>query len=620
MTETKRESASILNVSLSSIYRPNNPLKRIFSGPALSSLDKMMSLPTIRYYYHSLPRCDDSFLFIEKVLERLEIQYSPPLDQKKRIPEAGPLIVVANHPFGGIDGLILTSILSRLRQDVRILANHYLGFFSELQPILFPVDPFGKKISVNKNAASLLNAATWVKNGGLLITFPAGEVSHFSIAKSKITDPPWHSTIGRLVHLTGTSVLPVFFHGKNSSLFHIAGLVHPRLRTVLLPRELLKKRSMSIRYKIGHQIQYKRLSDIKDHRTLTSYLRFRTELLGKSSLSKNKILSFPISYRKTKFVTSVTIPEKGSVLLKEIESLPENHNLLQNGDFSVYWAQCTQIPHILREIGRLREMTFRATGEGTGKPVDLDRFDHTYIHLFLWNEKKHEIVGAYRLGRTDEILAREGKRGLYTYTLFKYRDAFLNKMSPSLEMGRSFVRLEYQRSYSALLLLWKGIGRYIANNIKYRYLFGAVSISKAYQSYSRQLMVSFLKMNHGIPHLSKMIKPRSPYRMKHTPSGIKHMIYCNGDIEEVSSWISCIEKDDKGVPVLIKQYLKLGGKILCFNVDQHFSDVLDGLIFVDLLESDQKILARYMGESELKCFLEYYSNKNELLLQKLRVV
>jgi putative hemolysin len=187
-------------------------------------------------------------------------------------------------------------------------------------------------------------------------------------------------------------------------------------------------------------------------------------------------------------------------------------------------------------------------------------------------------------------------------------------------MGSSFIREEYQKSYSALLLLWKGIGQYIVDNVKYRYLFGAVSISNDYQSYSRKLMVSFLRMNHGTPHLSKMIKPKTPYRIIHARSKVKHALKWSNNIEEVSSFVSGIEKDDKGVPVLPRQYLKLGGKILCFNVDREFGNVLDGLIFVDLLKTDEKILERYFGEWGMKRYFEYHSYNGEYPLQKIQSV
>ncbi|MBN1904772.1 MAG: lysophospholipid acyltransferase family protein [Deltaproteobacteria bacterium] len=603
------EAINILEHPLSNLYRPENRILKLFSDAALTTLDSLMALPAIREYYHNMPESNDPFSFIENALETLGIKYDT-LTRKIKIPERGPLIVVSNHPFGGIDGLVLASIISKARKDVRILANHYLGLFKELEPILFPVDPFLNRRSIGKNTRAILKAASWVKNGGLLITFPAGEVSHFSIKKRNIADPPWHNTISRIVHLTESAVLPVYFYGDNSPLFHFAGIVHPRFRTALLPRELLKKRCSEIGYKIGHTIPYKRLADITDTGALTSYLRFRTELLSRSVEHNDKILPFK---KKSENISSGKIiiePVKSDILAGELLQLPDDQKLISTDDFSVYCAEYLQVPHVLREIGRLREITFRSTGEGTGNSIDLDRFDQTYTHIILWNEKNQEIAGAYRLGRTDEILAREGKKGLYTSTLFKYRNSFLNNYSPALEMGRTFIREEYQRSYSALLLLWKGIGQYVVNHMKYRYLFGAVSISKEYKSYSRKLMVSFLEMNHGIPHLSRLIKPRTPFRIISSRPGINRALHWGDDIEEVSSWISGIEKDDKGVPVLLRQYLKLGGRIISFNVDERFSDVLDGLILVDLMESDEKLLSRYMGEQGLKQFREYHSEKN----------
>jgi putative hemolysin len=605
------ETINILNASLSDMYRPGNPIKKGIAGLALSSLDRFMALPAIRDCYNSLPESDDPFIFIENALMMLGIKYHP-LMKKKAIPESGPLIIVSNHPFGGIDGLVLASIISTVRQDIRILANHYLGLFKELRPILFSVDPFLKRASISNNAHSILKAASWVKKGGALITFPAGEVSHLSIKKREIADPKWHNTIGRLVHITGATVLPVFFNGNNSPLFHLTGLIHPRLRTALLPRELLKKRRKEIGYNIGQPIPYKRLANISEAGDLTAYLRFRTDLLGRREKRDKKALPFKKRAKNTMQGTAIIAPENRDTLAMELLKLPSDQKLISTDDFSVYWAQYSQIIHSMREIGRLREITFRSTGEGTGKDVDIDRFDQTYIHIILWNEIKQEIVGAYRLGRCDEILSREGKSGLYTSTLFKYRNSFLNSFGPALEMGRTFIREEYQRSYSALLLLWKGIGQYVVNNMKYRYLFGAVSISRDYNSYSRKLMVSFLEMNHGIPHLSKLIKPRTPFRIISSRPGINRALHWVDDIEEVSSWISGIEKDDKGVPVLLRQYLKLGGKIISFNVDPTFSDVLDGLIIVDLMESDEKLLSRYMGEQGLKLFKEYHSENNRI--------
>ena len=291
-------SKSILDCHLSSIYRLNNPVKRLISAPALSSLDKLMSLPTIRNYYHCLPKCDNPFNFIDNALEKLEIRYAPETHYSKVIPSSGPLIVVSNHPFGGIDGLILTSILSKARQDIRIIANHFLGLFPELKPILFPVNPFGHKSSVKTNARSLLKAASWVKDGGLLIVFPAGEVSHFSISRRVITNPPlaqYHRQIGAYYSISGASG---FLSRKKQSVISCSRSSSPYFKDGPSSQGTHKKKIGQHPFKMGHPIPYKRLSEIGNIDTLTSYLRFRTELLGKSELNKNKILSFPLIRKK----------------------------------------------------------------------------------------------------------------------------------------------------------------------------------------------------------------------------------------------------------------------------------------------------------------------------------
>jgi putative hemolysin len=240
--------------------------------------------------------------------------------------------------------------------------------------------------------------------------------------------------------------------------------------------------------------------------------------------------------------------------------------------------------------------------------VDLDRYDQYYIHLVLWNREKQELVGAYRLGMTDEIVARYGKKGLYTSTLFRYSRKLLEEIGPSLEMGRSFIRQEYQRTFSPLLMLWKGIARVIVMNPKYRRLFGPVSINNQYNTASRQMLEAFLRTNRFDSRLSQYVKPRNPtrkpFRRRWDPAILRRTVHSS---DEMSDLISEIEKDGKGVPILLKQYLKLGGRLLGFNVDPDFSDVLDGLIAVDLLHTDRHILDRFLGKSETDEFLRFHA-------------
>jgi putative hemolysin len=247
----------------------------------------------------------------------------------------------------------------------------------------------------------------------------------------------------------------------------------------------------------------------------------------------------------------------------------------------------------LREIGRLRELTFRAAGEGTGRELDLDRFDQEYLHLFLWSRSSSEVIGAYRLGLTDQLLAGAGVEALYTSTLFRFAPELFAAMGPALEMGRSFIRTEHQRSFTGLMLLWKGIGAFVLRHPRYPVLFGPVSISAEYRSISQQLMVAFLKQNLGVHEWSRWVHPRARFR----PRGREDLVSVMeiSDLDDVSGFVSVLEPDRKGVPILLKQYLKLGGALLGFNVDPDFSNVLDVLILVDLRKTPATTLVRYMG-------------------------
>ena len=302
-----------------------------------------------------------------------------------------------------------------------------------------------------------------------------------------------------------------------------------------------------------------------------------------------------------------------TLLKAEVEALPAEQRLVASGHFLVQYARAEQIPWCLQEIGRLREITFRAAGEGTGKASDVDLFDAYYLHLFAWDAQAEAIVGAYRMGLTDEILVRYGKRGLYTQSLFRYGPRLLETISPAIEFGRSFVRAEYQRSFSPLLLLWRGIGRFLLRSPQYAVLFGPVSISSSYAPLSRQLMVDYLKTNNIEADLARHVKARRPFRGRRPTAWDGVELADLKDIEDLSRAIARIERDNKGVPVLLKQYLKLGGRLLGFNADEQFSDALDGLIMVDLRASEPRVLARYMGEDGAAAFLARHGTEPEFL-------
>jgi putative hemolysin len=299
-------------------------------------------------------------------------------------------------------------------------------------------------------------------------------------------------------------------------------------------------------------------------------------------------------------------PRDPCLLRQEVQRLPEEQKMAQGGTYTCHLATAQQIPNVLYEIGRLRELTFRAAGEGTGLSLDLDEFDTRYLHLFLWDVNEDAVVGAYRLGPTDMLVPRFGPQGLYTSTLFDYDPELFDYLSPALELGRSFVRPEYQKTYSALLLLWKGIGRFVVKNPRYARLFGAVSISRVYDELSRQLLVAFLRVNSYLPELARFVTAKKPLPTRPISSWASKVASLVGqDIAAVTSLLSYIEEGQREIPILLRQYLKLGGKLLGFNQDPLFSDVWDGLILVDLTQTDLRILDRYLGKQGMGDFLAY---------------
>jgi putative hemolysin len=589
-------------------HQPNYH-RLIFLANAIA--ERLLALKTLKNVHQDIPAGKNSAEFLNNVLDRFQIRHSICPEDRRAIPRKGPTVVIANHPFGGIDGILLASILCSVRTDVKILANYFLGRIPEMRPLFFMVDPFGNKFSINKNRTALKKAVRWIRGGGLLMVFPAGEVSHFRWKTKKIEDPEWDKRVARLIRWTRARVVPAYFKGRNSLAFQAAGLIHPLLRTLMLPRELLQKQSTHIHLKIGSPIPYRRIAGITRDSDLTAYLRFRTYLLGNAFDRTPGFLNTPVIRRVArKSRQTIVAPKSTAGLTKEIDGLAQDQHLCVHGALHVYEAFAGQIPNALQEIGRLREETFRKVGEGTGKSIDLDRFDQHYRHLFVWNSETHEVVGAYRLAATDDVLKRFGKEGFYTYTLFKYQTRLLSQMGPALEMSRSFVRPEYQKSYTPLLLLWKGIGQFVVRHPRYKILFGAVSITDEYSSYSRRLMASFLKSNSFLQDLSQLVRPRKPYRQKAIPElETTKAASWPEDIDELSSWISDIETDGKGVPILLKQYLKLGGKLLSFNIDPAFGNVLDGLIMVDLTATDPNLLKRYMQADGFATFMSYHQQQ-----------
>ncbi|MEW6428843.1 MAG: lysophospholipid acyltransferase family protein [Thermodesulfobacteriota bacterium] len=575
----------------------------------LAALDHLLALRRLQEMYNAHIPGDPDTPFAEKALSALAVEYRLSPGDMAKIPEKGPVIVCANHPFGGLEGLILIAVLRKIRQDVKIMANPLLNRIPELREAVIGTDPFGTDRAKQANVTALRGCRRWLDQGGMLVVFPAGEVSHFRLSRWEVADPAWLDSLPWLARNTGAAVLPVFFEGGNSPLFHCAGLLHPRLRTALLPRELLNKQGRTVGMKIGKAISAGKIAERQSDREVVEYLRLRTYMLGARGKHQRPGALSPT-------MRPVATQGDPRSIEEDIARLPEEQLLLSSGVFRAFYARADEIPHVLSEIGRLREITFRAVSEGTGRERDLDRFDGEYLHLFLWNDEKKEIVGAYRMGEVRGILDRQGTEGLYTSTLFSFKNGMFDRLESALEMGRSFVRPEYQKSFSALLLLWKGIGGYLAAHPEHRILFGPVSISREYSEVTRRLITGSVRKYHYLNELARMVRPLTPVSLK--PPRIRG---CNrsqvssllGDLEEVASMIGDIDAGQDDIPVLMKFYLNLGGRFVAFNRDPAFGDVIDGLVVVDLLETPRKTLNRYMGADGAGRFLAHHAERGRAL-------
>lgn len=576
---------ALLNPYVSGLIPPSVP------RPITGIVEQALGLRQIATIYDELKQTRTDRPLAGRLLQTLAIETRVSQKDLDHIPQKGAALVVVNHPSGLLDGAVVATLLSSLRDDVRILANHLLATIVEIRDLLIPVNVLDGKSAAPANASSIRKSIKVLVDGGLLVVFPAGAVSRLCWRKWSVSDSTWNPAtvaILRRAQQRGVevSVVPIYLDVSNSLVFHTASLLHRRLPTLLLGRELLNKRGRSVEVRIGNAISAEKVLSLPTEKERIEYLRWRTYLLASRNTYKPRT-TMPTHEHRDRTCVPVIDAVPRERMAEEIAPLGPARRLAGNAEFSTYLAEAAEIPSTMQEIGRLREIAFRAAGEGTGRAVDLDEFDSHYLHLFVWNEKKQEVVGAYRLAATDRTSR------LYTATLFQYNREFLDHMGPALELGRSFVRVEYQRGFQPLLLLWKGIGAYVARNRQYRVLFGPVSISNQYQPLSRRLIVSFLERYALWTEFKGLVAARNPFR--HNPERNTGL-----DLEDLAAVVSDIDPGQAGIPVLLRQYLRLGGKLVGFNVDPQFADVLDGLIVVDLAKTDPKLVERYLGKAQAR--------------------
>lgn len=524
------------------------------------------------------------------LLSETGISYSISPKDRANIPAQGPMIVICNHPTGASDGIVLIDLLTKVRPDIKFMGNFLLNRIEPLRPNIIAVDPFDSK-SRDKNVKGLRESMAHLKAGGVLAIFPAGEVSTWQDGFSGIRDKDWDPAVMKFIRRAGVPVLPMFIEGKNSLMFRLAGKVHPMLRTALLPHELFNKRGRTVEVVAGTPIAPKRLEEL-DGDNYSKYLRASVDYLKGSRAPRKSACG--IGQPNEQIDNIVPRPAEAD-LMAELNAIKNEYMLFDFGEQSLYCAPSAEIPNLLIEIGRLREITFRAIGEGTQKEIDLDRYDEYYYQLFLWDKVKNAVVGAYRVGFGDEIIKKYGVSGFYTDSLFRFGDEIAPVLEETIELGRSFVAPEYQKRPASLMLLWKGIVYLLLKHKQFRNMMGPVTISGEFRDSSKTIIAAYLRRHHFNEKLGAMVNPVTG--MKGIKSDIDISLIENiGSVDLIGKLVSDIEQDERPVPVLVKKYLGLSSSVLGFNVDPDFCDALDALMLLDMKHVPESSIAMLSKE------------------------
>ncbi|RJG42193.1 GNAT family N-acyltransferase [Motilimonas pumila] len=515
--------------------------------------------------------------FVEKVLDYFDFSYRTTDREIARIPVTGKVVIIANHPIGSLDGLALLQLLQRIRPDVKVVANELLMSIKPLRPTLLPVNNMNG-LTVKDN---LQNIHNHLQSEGALIIFPAGEVSR--LRPTGIKDTKWNSGFLRIASRAQAPILPIHIQARNSALFYGTSMLYKPLATMLLVKEMFKQNANTVKMTVGKMVPY----DSYQGPQLSKSAKVRLFQKQTYRVAKGKN-----GYFRTE--SPIAHPENRVVLKQAIEQCealgftPDNKH--------IYLYRHSGSSAILRELGRLRELAFRAVGEGTGTKRDIDHYDSDYLHLVLWDPDDLEIAGAYRFAEAKKCLQQAADTGLYSQTLFQYQNEMAPYFEQGLELGRSFVQPKYWGRRS-LDYLWLGIGAFIAKHPEYRYLFGPVSISDKLPKNAKDLLIYFYQLYFSAPQT--LATANVPYLVdKNLPESLGVEFVGNDYKKDFTTLKTVLDNMGTAVPTLYKQYSEVcdfgGVQFLDFGVDPDFNNCIDGLVLVDLNQLKANKRSRYI--------------------------
>ena len=542
--------------------------------------------------------------FLNAILDEFQIKFEIPEEDFKRLPKDGAYITISNHPLGGIDGILLLKLMLEKEPNFKIIANFLLHRIDPMKPYIMPVNPFENHKDAKSSVVGIKETLRHLRDGKPLGMFPAGEVSTYKDGKL-VVDKAWEEGAIKVIRKAQVPVVPIYFHAKNSRLFYFLSKINDTLRTAKLPSELLTQKDRIIKVRVGKPISVAEQNEYESIEDYTEFLRKKTYLLANTFEKENTFLN-TANLMPKKAPKKIVTPANSDKMIAEVEALrTADLRLLQSKNYEVFFAEAKQIPNILHEIGRLREITFREVGEGTNESIDIDKYDKYYRHLFLWDDETNQIAGAYRMGLGSEIFPKYGIEGFYLNGLFRFEPELHDMMSKSIDMGRAFIIKDYQQKPMPLFLLWRGIIHTTLHYPEHKFLLGGVSISNQFSDFSKSLMIEFMKSHYYDPYIAQYVHPKKEFKVK-LKDADKDFIFdeAEADLNKFDKLIDELEPGILRLPVLIKKYIKQNAKLVAFNVDPLFNNAIDGLMYIrisDIPESTMKpVMEEFQAELERK--------------------
>lgn len=571
-----------------------------FSGWLLM---KILKISTLNKIYDRNKHLKD-VEFLNAILDEFQIKFEIPEEDLKRLPKDGAYITISNHPLGGIDGILLLKLMLEREPNFKIIANFLLHRIDPMKPYIMPVNPFETHKDAKSSVIGIKETLRHLSDGKPLGMFPAGEVSTYKDGKL-VVDKPWEEGAIKIIKKAKVPVVPIYFHAKNSKLFYFLSKLDDTLRTAKLPSELLTQKDRVIKVRIGKPISVTEQNEYEKIEEYSEFLRRKTYMLANPFEKETKLIDTS-NLKIPRSPKQIAMPANHDQIVKEVDALRNTDcRLLQSKNYEVFFTEAKNIPNVLHELGRLREITFREVGEGTNQSIDLDQFDKYYHHMFLWDDETKQIAGAYRMGLGAEIFPKYGIDGFYLQELFRFEPELYDMMSKSIEMGRAFITKEYQQKPMPLFLLWKGIVHTTLRYPEHKFLIGGVSISNQFSDFSKSLMIEFMKSHYYDPYIAQYVHPKKEFKVK-LKDADKDFIFdeAEADLIKFDKIIDELEPGSLRLPVLIKKYIKQNARVVAFNVDPLFNNAVDGLMYIriaDIPESTMKpVMEEFQAELERK--------------------